>query len=348
MSRKGKQATSLSTPSRVRSTRNSNRGREGGFLVDRFDSQIHHERWKTLEGRGITHECIIHFPVGESNFMQDRIEGLGWEFMYNGFPPINMTMDICHYLGITYELSPLGEDDVFKATVANKKADNLDINEVFQVVGKEGTNWADNPTNNTIPKKIDNAILNAKATAWHKVIMANIDPKTHGTTILMEHVLLIYVLMTEAVMNLPHIMRDVMLKRPIGNPRNLLPHPVFIMRITTQHEVPEYAGDQLYRVREQDMYYPYGDWKGAQPSTTTVLFRSATIGSAPEPSMRDVMRYLRRQERLLHRYGRQLQNTQTMIRRAFPDTVFTRLVHVSSAEDGSDGTAVLEDSDAGS
>ncbi|MED6211026.1 hypothetical protein PIB30_069690 [Stylosanthes scabra] len=48
------------------------------------------------------------------------------------------------------------------------------------------------------------------------------------------------------------------------------------------------------------------------------------------------MRHLERQDRLLRRQGHQLQNTQNMIRQAFPDAVFTGLVHVSSSEDDSD------------
>ncbi|MED6173803.1 hypothetical protein PIB30_063080, partial [Stylosanthes scabra] len=53
--------------------------------------------------------------------------------------------------------------------------------EIFSVIGQEGTNWANNPASNAIPKSLNNAILNPQATAWHKIIMANMDPKTHGT-----------------------------------------------------------------------------------------------------------------------------------------------------------------------
>ncbi|MED6212552.1 hypothetical protein PIB30_084492 [Stylosanthes scabra] len=57
------------------------------------------------------------------------------------------------------------------------------------------------------------------------------DPKTHGTKFDMKHALLIYVLMTEGAVNLPRIMRDILLVCPTKHPRHLLPFPVFIMRL---------------------------------------------------------------------------------------------------------------------
>ncbi|MED6112649.1 hypothetical protein PIB30_063496 [Stylosanthes scabra] len=64
MVHKGKEVASASTPSRSRTTKNSNRGRDEGFPAERFDSQIHYDRWKTMEHRGITHERNIHLQIG--------------------------------------------------------------------------------------------------------------------------------------------------------------------------------------------------------------------------------------------------------------------------------------------
>ncbi|MED6150403.1 hypothetical protein PIB30_071911 [Stylosanthes scabra] len=250
IARKGKEVTSASTPSRIRTTKNSNRGRDDGFWAERFDSRIHYDNWKTMEKRGITRERIIRFPDGEPDFMHDCVEGLGWEFMYNAFAPINITMshvflrgkripfseeDIRRNLGIHIELPPLGENDDFKETVEADKQNELDMDMIFH------------------------------AFAWHKLIIANIDPKIHCTTFDMDHALLIFVLMTEGVVNLPRIMRDVLLKRPTGNSSNLLPYPIFISRMAIQHKVPEFPREEIYHIREQDMYCPYGDWKGEQP-----------------------------------------------------------------------------------
>ncbi|MED6197473.1 hypothetical protein PIB30_056780 [Stylosanthes scabra] len=366
---KGKGIASASTPSRTCTTKNSNRGRDEGFPTDRFDSQIHYNRWKTMEHRGITHERIIRFPDGEPDFLHEHVEGLGWGFMYNAFPPINVTMvrefcsnfsaahqthvflrgrriplsedDICHFLGINIDLPPLGEDDMYKKMVEARKNGWLDLNLVYQVIGRPGNNWANNPADHTIPEiKIDNAILNAQATAWHKLIIANIDPKQHGTTFDMNHAILIYVLMIDEVVNLPRIMRDVLLKRPTGNSRNLLPYPIYIARLTSRYQVPEFPRDEIYNVREQDMYYPYGDWKGEQPKAwhseqhppsplpQPAKIPSSSVRHSPEPSLREAMRYLHRQERL------QL-NMQPMLRDAFPNTTFSHLLPVTSSEDDS-------------
>ncbi|MED6222639.1 hypothetical protein PIB30_066217 [Stylosanthes scabra] len=232
--------------------------------------------------------------------------------------------DIRRFLGIDIDFPPLGEDDMYKMRVAARKNDS--------------------------------AILNAQATAWHKLIIANIFPKQHGTTFDMNHAILIYVLMTEGVVNLPRIMRDVLLKRPTGNSRNLLPYVVFIARLASRYQVPKFPRDGIYNIREQDMYCPYRDWKGEQPKVSrgrlilpplappvkqaeqhppspppqpaTSEIPASSVRRPLEPSLREIMRCLRRQERL------QL-NTQSMLRDAFPDTTFRNLLLVTSSEDDS-------------
>ncbi|MED6162060.1 hypothetical protein PIB30_066820 [Stylosanthes scabra] len=87
----------------------------------------------------------------------------------------------------------------------------------------------------------------------------------------MEHALLIFVLMTEGIVNLPMIMRDVMLKQPSENSRNLLLYPMFIVRLADHYQVPEFAGNEIVKIYRR---------------------------SSPEPSLKDIMRYLHRQERV--------------------------------------------------
>ncbi|MED6116036.1 hypothetical protein PIB30_096403 [Stylosanthes scabra] len=361
MARKGKGAASAATPSKGRRTMNSNRGREAYFPNERYESLANAERARTLGNWGITHERIIHFPEGDEDFMVDRIQGLGWGFMYSAFIPINLTVVREFY----YNFSAPSEDDIFKKTVTTYNAGNLDMGGVFEVIGREGTTWANDPAITVIPKKLDNSILNDKATAWHKVIIANIDPKTHATNFLMDHALLIFVLMTDGIVNLPRIMRDVMLKRPSGNSNNLLLYLMFIVRLANHYQVPEFARDEIVNIREVDMYCPYGDWKGEQPKVrrgriipaqaksvpppeqhppspqpqpSATIIPSASVKSSPELSMKDIMRYQRRKERLQR-------NTQAMIHEVFPVNIFTGLVQVSSTKDDSDGdsTQVLKD-----
>ncbi|MED6209467.1 hypothetical protein PIB30_055000 [Stylosanthes scabra] len=67
---------------------------EGGMIAFRPTGLIHRSTmiggkpWKPRD----THERIIRLPEGEPEFWHDRIEGLGWGFMYNAFIPINVTL----------------------------------------------------------------------------------------------------------------------------------------------------------------------------------------------------------------------------------------------------------------
>ncbi|MED6133688.1 hypothetical protein PIB30_030449 [Stylosanthes scabra] len=154
-------------------------------------------------------------------------------------------------------------DDAFIALAkAYKRGEDVNMDAIYAEIGRPENNWADNPAVNTIPNKINNSMLNAKATAWHKIIMANIDPKTHGTKFDLKHTFLIYVLMTDGDVNLPRLMRDILLVRPTKHPNHLLPFPVFIMRVANRHEVPEFPDDKFYVIRQVDTYVPYGDWRG--------------------------------------------------------------------------------------
>ncbi|MED6159398.1 hypothetical protein PIB30_042023 [Stylosanthes scabra] len=225
MSRRGKQAAANdATPSRVRSSRNSSRGRDEGFPANRFDHQLHFDRWKGLENRDIVHERIVRLDGDERRVFQERILGLGWGFMYEDLISINVSMvrefctnfssakqdhvfhrgkripftetDIRCYLNIPEEAPDADQDDNFVALVkAYERGDDMNMAKMYSVIGREETNWVNDPANNTIPKSINNGILNPQATAWHKIINANIDPKTHGTNFNMKHALVIYVLM---------------------------------------------------------------------------------------------------------------------------------------------------------
>ncbi|MED6185431.1 hypothetical protein PIB30_057001 [Stylosanthes scabra] len=120
-----------------------------------------------------------------------------------------------------------------------------------------------------------------------------------------------------------------MVKRPSGN--NLLPYSMFIARLDDQHQVPEFPGDEIVKIRKVDMYCPYRDWKGEQPKpqSSATNIPSASTRYSPEPSLKEVMRYLWHQERL------QL-NTQSMLQEAFSDKKFICLLQVLSTDDDSD------------
>ncbi|MED6161639.1 hypothetical protein PIB30_062677 [Stylosanthes scabra] len=163
------------------------------------------------------------------------------------------------------------------------------------------------------------------ATTWHKLIIANVDPKQHGTTFDLNHAILIYVLMTEGVVNIPRIMRDVLLKHPMENSRNLLPYPMLISRLASRFQVPVFPEHVFYELREQGMSCSYGDLKGEQPKVcrgrvippprqpqvqqeeqqqpppAASKIPSTSVQYLSETSLQEIMRHLERQERLLRR-----------------------------------------------
>ncbi|MED6189381.1 hypothetical protein PIB30_095507 [Stylosanthes scabra] len=158
--------------------------------------------------------------------------------------------------------------------------------------------------------------------------MENIDLKSHGTTFDMDHAIMIYVLMTERVVNLPRIMRDILLVRPMKHTRNLLPYLVFISRLADRYqgELPRIRRGRLLPPRQP----PPAQQAEQRPPPAASTTPSTSTQYSLEPSLHEVMWRLDRQERLMLRQGRQIANTQLMIRRAFPDADFSELEHISS------------------
>ncbi|MED6210110.1 hypothetical protein PIB30_060998 [Stylosanthes scabra] len=197
MARKGKEIASASTPSRALSTKNSNRGRAKLFRL--IDSTI-----KSIMIGGMLWSVGDMFMNGSSisprkNLISSELVCWGLEFCANVSSTeqdvvflrgvkIPFTEDAIHrHLGIRIDLPDLGVDDAFEAVVKVYKEGNLNMTDVSRVIGREDTNWADDPAVDTIPNPLDHAILNAHASAFNKVIVANVDPKTHGMTFDMSH-----------------------------------------------------------------------------------------------------------------------------------------------------------------
>ncbi|MED6160905.1 hypothetical protein PIB30_055644 [Stylosanthes scabra] len=355
MSRRRQAAADEATSSRGRVSRNSNRARQDTFPNERFNHQLHFDRWKGMENRDIVHERIIRLDGEEETIFRNRIQGLGWGFMYEdlGRGSLFTEADVRRYLNIPRETPDDDQDDNFEALVTvYGRGDDMNMAEIYSVIGREGTNWANDPANNTIPKSINNGILNPRAIAWHKIINANIDAKTHGTNFDMKHALLIYVLMAGGEVNLPRIMRDILVSRPTKHSRHLLPYPLFISRIAARNELLEFPNDKFYTFQPVDMYVLYGDWRGERaraparqcrqpppqdrpteqlPQQEISAAPSASAQPAMDHSYQQIMRHLERQERLLRRQGPQIANTQLMIRQASPDAVFEGLVSDDSS-----------------
>ncbi|MED6222502.1 hypothetical protein PIB30_065076 [Stylosanthes scabra] len=161
-------------------------------------------------GHEIRHEC--------PSYQEERILARGWGFMYEPSIPINLSWVLEFYanktkkdqreiflrgrkitcsvsaiektLGIPKFKGKYGYSEIFEAY--NNKTLNMD--EVLQVIGKEGATWWENPHNPVIPTRPKKKILNYEAWMWLKLVVCNINPTRHETTLSMEVVLLIYAL----------------------------------------------------------------------------------------------------------------------------------------------------------
>ncbi|MED6150030.1 hypothetical protein PIB30_068215 [Stylosanthes scabra] len=174
MSRRRQAATDEATSSRVRISRNSNRGRQDAFPNERFDHQLHFDRWKGMENRGIVHERIVRVNGDEELVFRNRIQGLGWRFMYDDSVHINLSMvrEFCAnfspatqnhvylrrkkipfieahihgYLGIPGDAPDADIDDAFIALVkAYGRGEDVNMDAIYAEIGRSETNWADNP-----------------------------------------------------------------------------------------------------------------------------------------------------------------------------------------------------------
>ncbi|MED6193601.1 hypothetical protein PIB30_021076 [Stylosanthes scabra] len=66
--------------------------RQDTFPNERFDHQLHFDRWKGMENRDIVHERIIRLDGEEETIFRNQIQELGWGFMYEDLVRINVSM----------------------------------------------------------------------------------------------------------------------------------------------------------------------------------------------------------------------------------------------------------------
>ncbi|MED6188620.1 hypothetical protein PIB30_087569 [Stylosanthes scabra] len=153
----------------------------------------------------------------------------------------------------------------------NKNALNMD--DVLKVIGKEGATWWEDPRNPVIPARPKKKILNYEAWMWLKLIVCNINPTRHETTLSMEIVLLIYALMIDMPCS----------KTPGG------------------------CDTENFEVQQ---FFPYGKWDEEEEEVATPIpppaapadIPAPSAPSSPEPSRRDLMRALQRNEHFMRRH----------------------------------------------
>ncbi|MED6190593.1 hypothetical protein PIB30_107366 [Stylosanthes scabra] len=203
----------------------------------------------------------------------------------------------------------------------------LDMNEVMQVIGQEGTTWP------AVPGRLDKNLLNKDAWMWLKLVVSNIMPTRHETTLGIDHILLIYALMAGMSVSLPGVMVATMNDDPVKTKNQLLAFPMFITKWAVANEVPK-----------AQQFFPYGKWKTDSevernpappapapapapipPQAARTRAPAPSHGSSLQQSGDDLMRALRRNERIMRRH-------EQLMLLLHPDLDISQLQQISSPE----------------
>ncbi|MED6201935.1 hypothetical protein PIB30_100157 [Stylosanthes scabra] len=292
--------------------------------IQLYETPEHAERAKILEDRKVIHERTIKFREGTDTF-EERILARGWDFMYEPSTLINLSWVLEFYanrakrnqrevLNVPKFKGSCGYSDI--SSTYNK--DELDMDEVLRVIGKEGATWWEDPQDPIIPARPKKKILNNEAWMWMKLIVCNIIPTKHETTLRMEIVLLIYALMKNVPISLPSVMNFTMNADPTKSKTHLLPYPMFIKKWAQEANVPRFLGDQILKIPKSQQCFPFRKWRKEDeevahpvpPSMPSLVplpaaptdIPAPSAPSSPEPSRRDLMRALRRNKRIMRRH----------------------------------------------
>ncbi|MED6213115.1 hypothetical protein PIB30_090148 [Stylosanthes scabra] len=293
--------------------------------------------WKVL------HERVINFREKRDTF-REHIARRGWDFMYDPTIDINMTLirefyanrneknqgEVymrgrkipCHLKDIegVLHLPRLEGKSRLQQTGERYNNNELNMNEVMQVIGREGATWP------AVPERLDKNLLNKDAWMWMKLVVSNIMPTRHETTLGLDHILLIYALMAGMSVSLP---------------------------------VPTYPGDEIFKVPKAQQFFPYGQWKTdseveqnpaplapvlapapVPPPAARTRAPASSRGSSSQQSRDDLMRALRRNERIMRRH-------EQLMFMLHPDLDISQLQQISSPEVSEQQQQAASDSDDG-
>ncbi|MED6223683.1 hypothetical protein PIB30_076428 [Stylosanthes scabra] len=223
---------------------------------------------------------------------------------------------------------------------AGERYDNneLDMNEVMQIIGREGATWP------AVLGRLDKNLLNKDAWMWMKLVVSNIMPTRHETTLGIDHILLIYALMAGMSVFLPGIMVATMNEDPVKTKKQLLPFPIFITKWAAANEVPTYPGDEIIKIPKAQQFFPYGQWKTdsevernpappapapapapVPPPSARTRAPAPSRGSSSQQTKDDLMRALRRNESIMRRH-------EQLMLMIYPDLDISQLQQISSPE----------------
>ncbi|MED6138602.1 hypothetical protein PIB30_075794 [Stylosanthes scabra] len=338
-------------------TRGTSSRRQPSQEAARYETPAHAERGELVAERKVLHERVINFRGNRDTF-REHIARRGWDFMYDPTIDINMTLvrefyanrneknqgEVymrgrkipCHLRDIEGVLHLPRLEGKSGLQQMGEKYDNneLDMNEVMQVIGREGITWP------AVPGRLDKNLLNKGAWMWMKLVVSNIMPTRHETTLGIDHILLIYALMAGMSVSLPGVMVATMNDDPVKTKKQLLPFPMFITKWAAANEVPTYPGDEIFKVPKEQQFFPYGQWKAdsevernpappapapVPPPTARTRAPASSSSSSSQQSRNDLMRALRRNERIMRRH-------EQLMLMLHPDVDISQLQQISSLE----------------
>ncbi|MED6176811.1 hypothetical protein PIB30_091854 [Stylosanthes scabra] len=263
--------------------------------IQLYQTLAHAERAKTLEERRFIHKRTIKFPKGKDTF-EERILARGWDFMYEPSIQINLSWVLEFYANRAMK----NQREIF---LRGKKMP-------CSVIGKEGATWWEDPRNPVIPARPKKKILNYEAWMWLKLIVCNINPTRHETTLSMEIVRLIYALMMDMLVSLPSVMIYTMNTDPTKSKNHLLLYPMFITKWAQDNNVLRLPGDVILKILKSQQFFPYRNWREEEeevappipPPAAPADIPTPSAPSSTEPSRRDLMRALRGNELIMRRH----------------------------------------------
>ncbi|MED6211824.1 hypothetical protein PIB30_077281 [Stylosanthes scabra] len=224
---------------------------------------------------------------------------------------------------------------------AGERYDNneLDMNEVMQVIGREGATWP------AVPGRLDKNLLNKDAWMWMKLVVSNIMPTRHETTLGIDHILLIYALMAGMSVSLPGIMVATMNEDPVKTKKQLLPFPMFITKWAAANEVPTYPADKIFKWKTDSEVErnpappaPAPAPAPVPPPAACTRALAPSCGSSSQQTRDDLMRALRRNEHIMRRH-------EQLMLMLHPDLDISQLQQISSPEVSEQQQQAASDSD---
>ncbi|MED6223325.1 hypothetical protein PIB30_072901 [Stylosanthes scabra] len=212
--------------------------------------------------------------------VREQIFARGWQFMYDLAIPINVSLVHKFYANHDQKNQP-------EVYIRGRKIPSH-IGEIKGVLGiprLEGKS-----EHRELGDKVNKNILNNEAWMWMKLAVCNILPTRHGTTLGVDHILLIDALIKGMTISLSRVMVLAMNDDPKKSMRQILPFPMFITKWAEGAGLPTYPGDEIFN-----------------------------------PTRKELMRALRRNEHIMHRH-------EQLLLMPHPGIDTSQLERVSSAE----------------